>query len=538
MIIDARNVNLSLTPQHKENETGNFTSTDAKRLVAMLDEGVDAYTNIKNVPTAAATAAKTDTYTEGGEASGCIDVSQIKMVKLLRNYERDYTAYDALQNTWIASTEGNCFALYKSCSKVSDPAAADMSKGEFLDYVRQNGLDREISWEGVKKNLTGTISYDNFTDFTDYAASLFANLEERINADFSGLSGEERKIQLQNLNSAIDSAVSDFAEQIDNEIGKAYADSDYSADKLKDSIAKIINDKKSAYTSFIKKNKDYAGVENTEDSWLKRDLGFMNRALRNAYSEYAPEAASPAQSDLWSEKDIIAMGMASQLLGEEDDVIRQACAIMQNKDEEYVGMGIAMKWAAATKITVELGVSDSVKGLIGGLLEKYAKEQMDAVDMALAKNRQNPMETTAASFPKLDRTAVMRVVTAMQESYAKSGDLKKAIIDTAAFARNTYLEKAKNPFYADIWRYNCSSSIARSRYSKEYWENFYHSDKNGQSGGMSKILSTWDKFADTVEKKNLDYYRLNTGANTFRAYKSSVKTTIYGGYENGKPWRG
>lgn len=532
MIINAGTTNLSITPQHRENQpSANMTADDAKRLVGLLDEGLDAYTNIKNVPTASNSVSKTDTFTNTS-SSGSLDVSKIQPVKLERNYERDYTANDALNNCWFASAEKNCFALYKSCSRVSDPAVSDMSKGEFLDYLRSNGLDKEISWEGVEKNLSGSVDYENLGEFSDYAAALFAGLESRIKADFSG---DEQMEQLEKLNSVIENTVKNFSEQFSERYGKAFdsLDADLPKDKLEASINKIIRDKTSAYTDFISKNKDYAGVENTEDSWLKRDLGFMTCALRKAFTP----AKAQSDGELWSENDLIAIGMTSELLGE-DDLFRQACAVLQNKDEEYVGMGIAMKWLATKKITVELGVSDSVKGLLGGLVEKYAKKQMDAVDNALAKSRNDPLGTTEKAFPDLDRAAVFSIVDVMKKSYAESGDEKKAIIDTAAFARKTYLEKANSSKYAEVWRYNCSSSNARSRYSREFWENFYSTDsKSSHGGGMSKILSAWEKFSEALEKKDLDYYKKNTSANTFRGYASrTLNGAVYGGYSGGKYW--
>lgn len=515
MIINASSTNLSITPQHRENQpAANFTSADSKRLTGLLDEGLDVYTNIKNVPKSSDnTVPRTDTYTS---TVNSLDTSKIQMVKLERNYERDYTAEDALNNCWFASAEKNSFALYKSCSKVSDPAVNDMSKGEFLDYLRANGLDRDISWEGVEKNLAGSVDYENLGEFSDYAAAIFAGLESRIKADFSG---EEQEQQLEKLNSVIENTVKHFSEQFAEQYGKAFdsLDAELPKDKLEASINKIIRDKTAAYADFISKNKDYAGVEGTEDSWLKRDLGFMTNALRKSFT---PEKAR-GDNDLWSENDLIAIGMTCELLGE-DDLFRQACAILQNKDEEYVGMGIAMKWLAAEKITVELGVSDSVKGLLGGLVEKYAKKQMDAVDNALAKSRKDHFEADESAFPDLDRASVWSIVDVMKRSYKESGDEKKAIIDTAAFARKTFLDKAKSEKYADVWRYNCGSQIARSRFSKEFWENFYDNDsKSSHGGGMSKILSAWDKFSETLQKKDLSYYKTNTSANTFRAYSQN-----------------
>lgn len=68
MIIDARNVNLGITPKNYNNQApANMTKEDSKRLTGLLDEGVDAYFNIKNVPVKSeAAAAKTDSLDTTG----------------------------------------------------------------------------------------------------------------------------------------------------------------------------------------------------------------------------------------------------------------------------------------------------------------------------------------------------------------------------------------------------------------------------------------------------------------------------------------
>lgn len=523
MIIDAGNLKYNVENFQKSSA---FSQEDAAKIAQLLEKDLDAYCSIKQQPIQ--DISKTDSFDSSGIEG--LDASKFVLVRNKQEFELDYSAEKALNNCWFASTQDSVFALYKSCSKVSDNAAADMDKEEFLTYLRENGLDKEICWTGVERKFRGEKNYANFTAFSNYTAALFASLEERIKTDFSG---DEQKEQLEILNSEYEKAVKSFVDEITEDYGRIFAGlgEDMPMDKLEESIRQIMNGKRDAYAKFIELNKDYAGIDGTADSWLRRDVEFMTDTLRKAYTPSDIDLGE----DVWSENDIIAIGMAGQLIGG-DDLYKQACAIMQYKDEENVGMGIAMKWLAAEKITVELNVSDSVKGFIGGLLEKYAKNTMDEVDKAIAKSRSNPLGTTADSFPKLDRNAVYSVVNVMKKSYAESGDEKTAIVATAAFARKTFLEKANSSMYSNVWRYN--SPVEGAMRGREYWEGFYDSDsKLKQAGGMVKMLRSWERFADIVKKKDFYAYKSNTSFNTFRSYGTrTLKGPVYGGYSDGKWW--
>ena len=109
----------------------------------------------------------------------CLDVSKIEMVKIKCVYERDYTANDALSNTWLASSKNSSLCWYESGSKVSDEAVRGMSKAEFLDYVRQNGLDKEINWVGVERNFNTSVDFENFSEWD------FPNLHNYFKLQFS-----------------------------------------------------------------------------------------------------------------------------------------------------------------------------------------------------------------------------------------------------------------------------------------------------------------------------------------------------------------
>ncbi|MCM1061678.1 MAG: hypothetical protein NC452_15520 [Eubacterium sp.] len=528
MIIDARNLNPNYT---SENRQASLTASqnNAEALVRQLEKSENAYCSIKQEPlqrTSNLNTMKSDFYSYD---SG-LDVSKIEMVRVKRHYELDYTADDALNNCWNASVQGNVFALYKSCSMASDEAVADMDKGEFLTYLRENGLDKEINWTGIERNLRGEKTFDNFSEFTDYTAALFAGLEDRIKTDFSG---DEQNEQLNILSGLYEKAVKDFADSIWEKAEGAFGalGADLPKDTLEASIRQVIDDKRNAYSEFIKNNKDYAGVEGTADSWLKRDVGFMTDALRKAY------APADIQSDgeLWSENDIIAIGMVGNMY-QYDGLYSKACQMIQHKDEESVGLAMSMQWLATEKVTVDLGVSDSVKGLINGLFEKYAKTLIDDVNFALDKAGSNPLGADSTAFARLDEKSVYAVLDVMKETFKESGDAEKAIYATTSFAHDTAMSKLEKEEYNSLWRYN--KPLEGALDAKRFWGSFYDPDsKSRQGNGMGKLLQKWNTFSEIMGSKDLFAFKMNTCINMFRGYGTrTLSGPISGGYEKGQYW--
>lgn len=143
----------------------------------------------------------------------------------------------------------------------------------------KNGLDKEIDWSAAEYAFRGEKDYRNFSDFTDYCAAFCASLEDRIKTDFSG---DEQKEQLEILYNAFENAINDFVSQISKDVDYTFGTlgADMDMDKLADSIRQVMYDKKDAYSEFIENNKDYAGLDGSVDSWLKRDVGYMTDTLR------------------------------------------------------------------------------------------------------------------------------------------------------------------------------------------------------------------------------------------------------------------
>ena len=527
MIIDARNLSSGYIPENSK-KISNASQSDAEALVHELNKYGDVYFSIKQDSLQTLPGlkdVKSDSYTHDPG----LDVSKIELVRTKRNYELDYTADNALNNCWNASVSGNVFALNKSCSAVSNEAVTNMDRDEFLTYLRQNGLDKEISWTGVESNLKGEIEFDNFSEFTDYAAAMFASLEDRIKNDFSG---DEQKEQLNILNGLYEKKVKEFTDGISKKIEHAFDSlgADLPKDTLRASIRQVIDGKRNAYSDFIKADKDYAGVENTDDRWLKRDVGYMTCALRKAYTP----TDTQAEGELWSENDILAIGMVSHMYQYDPD--GKGCDVLIHHDEESIGLAISMQWLATEKVTIDLGASDSVKGLVNGLFEKYAKTLVDDVNYGLDRWANDGRGGSPGSFTRLDEKSVYAVLDVMKETFKESKDAEKAIYATTSFAHNTAMNKLKKDEYNLLWRYN--KPVRGGLDAKGFWGSFYDTNsKSCQGNGMGRLLQKWNVFAKATESKDLYAFKTNTCITTFRSYGAkTLSGPITGGYANGKYW--
>lgn len=524
MIIDARNLNITNSASRPVLPVMN--KKEAGEIIRVLNRTGDRY--FGDMQPLDSENANESAAVSSVHGTDSIDVSNIKEVKWEFAFETEYSKDKALNNAWVAS-QNSIFKLMGSSAKVEGTAAVGMDKGEFLDYVRENGLEKQIIWTDIERNLVGPKTYDNFREFTDYTAALFAGLENRINSDFSG---DERKEQLDIMNGLYEKALKEFSDTImhgtNGETNKGLDGSfktlgvEYSEEKLDASIRGAIDGKKAAYAEFIKKNKDYAGVENTKDSWLKRDVGFMTCALKNVYK---PENVK-AYGDLWNENEIVAIGALGKMYGY-DPVIEKTYAKFDSRDEESIGLAMSMCWLATEKITKDLNAGDRVKELADSLFNKYWKAAVDNINEALEGARKIVSKNSSfadltdpsyeplnpSSFAALDEKAIHAVLNVTKRTYQESGDYKKAIYAAASFARDTALSKVKNNDFSKVWRF---STTKRSQDSNRFWSSFYDTDsKVSYGGGMSKLIKKWNYLEDIMASKNMQAFDRKISAHMY-----------------------
>lgn len=392
-------------------------------------------------------------------------------------------------------------------ASVKDPSVVGMGQSEFLSYVRENGLDKDINWNEVGGYLKADAGFSTLSDFTDYAGAMYAGLEQRITKDFSG---EEQTAQLKKLNECFNSAVQEYANSYEEQLNTVYKEFGVNLDefKIKASVTSLFAEKRDSYCEFTKQNTDYANLSQSEDKWLERDVKFMTSALRNAHSP------AEIETSLYSENDLKVLGyIASQ---HEDDSMSYNMG--SRFTEENLGLALSMKYLAAESVTSEWGVSDEVKDIVSTLTENYADELIQQADdnlISMIKDFGSPEK-----YGPLDREVIAEIIDKAKRSYKISGDTGKALKDCADYAYQLYTESKSDPEKSSYARYN----IPTDEPEVNFWHEFY--DDGRGTSYLGKTLDKWNDFTSALESENNTFLKMIDNSYFFR-YK-----TLLGGLYN------
>ena len=515
MNIDARNLgNKNLTTNTKQNETQQLIRSLNRKPIdpAYLEPQVMA-------PLDKTTSVGTPMRTDG------LDVSKIKLIKPKSAYDLDYDKDKALTNSWVASTgslawitPGGGDSLPGWSGRVSDEAVRGMSKDEFAEYMKTHELDKAIDWFDTKQLFGGTNSYDDFAKQSDYTAALYASLEDRIKTDFSG---EEQTEQMNKLNDLYNNAVDLMVNGLTKFNGIYGVEDTFEKlgiplpeGKLENSIRAIMDSKKSEYQKYVASHDDYAGIKNTDDKWMRRDVGFMAASLIKAHDV----SGVLADDDKWSEDDIVTLGMLGSMYAHEAQYKGKG-SVLDLNDEESIGMAISMTWLATERIMSDRNASEDVRNIGNKLFDAYAANVIDRADRVMANARKSSLGHTEAEFTPINTDDVFGIVKVVKDSYSQSSDAEKAIHDMTKFACEQFLNKAKT---SNQWRFN-NPYAPKGTGSKGFWEGFYNSDpKTRMQGGMKSVLKTWEKFDKIMQSGDLDAFCRNVSTNTFRKFLSDT----------------
>lgn len=470
---------------------------------------------------------------------GTVDGQKVDFISVSKTdyaYDKDYTADDALKENWMYSTGKILFEdgyvrssiKFSSSSDISDAissaeqnsrrdatvkndAVKGMNQGEFLDYVRSNGLDKEINWDFVNQNLKGAVSFEDFTQYTDYAAAMYASLEQRINKDYSGV---EKQEQTELLNNAFDTAVNNFAKGYNENLKEVYGSFGVSLpeEEISQSIKAVMEQKKDSYRSFAAKNHDYANLTNSKDKWLERDMKYMANALRNAYSQ-SENNVSEKSGGGFSENDLIGLGIfANTYAYDAKEKSSIDCGFLFN--EESLGFGIGLQYLAVMGTSEKMNLSEQAEAFGMQLVEHYSNAAMDAGDL----------QEAALKHESIDREAVMTVAQKMINSFKESKDMEKAVRAGGEYGYNTYIHKEKMPEY--------TVSVKHDRYQTpddipegNFWHEFY--DDGRGTSFIGKTMDKMNRFMNNVDSKNYDSL-----AQVTSLYFMRNKTLIYGLFKN------
>ena len=216
----------------------------------------------------------------------------------------------------------------------------------------------------------------------------------------------------------------------------------------------------------------------------------MTYALKNAFQPGNTETTE----ELWSENDILVLGMFGSMYSEAADEAYAGLQMINAKDEETIGLEVSNRWLKDQKVLSTFEPNEEIKSLCGKLFENYVENLIKNADNKIKVIQKNIEEAEGSADPSqflpIDKKSVYSVLDVMKRSYSASGDEKTALVKTAAFAHSEFLKKAED---SKLWRYN----------RKKYWENFYDAGSQNSSSAMKTILDKLENFDSAVSSKDM-----------------------------------
>ena len=457
-------------------------------------------------------------------------------------FEKKISADDAFYDNWTKSTgikeahiigsgngndtsgsisldSQNTVQRYLGSTKnatVKDPSVVGMEKDEFLSYVREKGLDKEISWSKVEEYLEAPASFATIDEYTDYAGAMFASLEQRINRDFSG---SERTEQLDILNSTFDKTVNSYAEEYTNKVTSSfeYYGVDIDADKLKSSVTELMRQKRDEYREYVKNNEDFANLAGSEDKWLERDVRYMTDSLRTKHSPLS----ETKNGSLYSKNDVEALGYFAESQARDIKAGKSAYSYAGSYyNEEKIGFSLAMRYLSAESISNEFGVSDDVRSSIMSLVDNYADKVIEGCNAHQKVMREYSGHSHLSSaqrkvmYGELDRNSVYLVLNKAKTEYKNNpNDLLKVLKSTGDFAYKQYYNSKSDTAKSQLARYNISTDKPEANFFHEFYD-----DGRGTSY-IGKALDKLKTFATAVKSHNT-LFMAKADNSYFFSYKS------------------
>ncbi len=424
--------------------------------------------------------------------------------------DNGYTKQDALLKQW--NKEGS-FNLYDVLNggKVNlqnpNPSANELKALE--EKLQKNGIGTEIDWNDFEFDLKGIgfnvdsptfyLKPEDFNKKTDYLASRYAAMKDRIQKNFSGAEAEQ---QLKQLDALHQSAAEELAKGYSEVVGGFLEQNGLSGEKEKiyQSVIDGVNNKAKEYEAYLSSNPDFAKLKGTKEEWLLQDDEYIASLLRGQ------ETASPAstKTDHYTQHDLDILGRyVSELTQWENSSL--------SMDEERIGLDFAMLSMKTAHLKNEHGISASLDQTLTKMLDGFMNHALDRLDQKLSALR----ETGAALHDKsgyaaLDRQAIWDVYDKTMQHYKASGDIMEAFVHGAKYAAKQSLHKINDGTY-------------RHRNSAFSWTQFFDQNQTPSKpyhSGMSPYESYMIGLNDFQKSLQEGTVRLHTNAISSGLYRT------------------
>lgn len=424
-------------------------------------------------------------------------------------YTKMYSKYDAYAYEWAVGTGED----YRS-SYIQNHPTEGMGFEDFLGYVRENGLDKELNASAISSDMMNMYGsdYTTLSQQTDYLAAYYAHLENHINTNFSGSEKvEQMKILEDTVGKAINDAAKNYAEYANGFLEKLGQTDEY--DKIYSSVKSLINDKINAYRDFISENKDFAGLKGTEDEWLKDSHRFMTSELQKAF---AASGKTQESTGVYSENDLLYIGKVASSLPTDLDHLNSIA------DEETIGYTLGTAMTKILALGDAMGVSSGARDTIKNAALNFQNSYMDLIDNIMAERRRHALNAREREgYDPLERQAVLSVANKMMIEYENTKDMMRSLFAGIAEGFKNHMQKVNSGSHDKQLRYNEDNHY--------FWLNMYSTLDRTESTSK-KIETDGMLYQSMLDKKNLSvdmgFRELIFGYFTFGSYFAKPDGTI------------
>lgn len=337
------------------------------------------------------------------------------------------TEEDALMNQYMKQfrfelrQEGDKIVTHSETGKLVMPEQVKEEELEaFRNELVQNGLG-DIDWKGVSGDFWGmNMTFSNMENFemkADYLASRYAVLKDRIQNEYTG---EKREAEMAKLEEIYARTKEGFADSFAKTVGGFYEDLGQSgvAADMKASVLAMVDSKTAAYEAHLKQAGDYAGLEHSENQWLRQDDGYLASKLREHMAAAGkPEAATEAVKAPYSKEDLIFAGMHAKDMSKRIEVAAQEWDY--NQSDDALGRFFAQQKKEMDRQLGSAGISGKLSSMIRNSFSGFMDKYMDTLDRRIDLNRNSVSKRPYfAGLMRTDYIDRNRVFEAFQKAFS------------------------------------------------------------------------------------------------------------------------
>lgn len=438
---------------------------------------------------------------------------QVVLTDSLAASDNGYTKQDALLKQW--NKEGS-FNLYDALNgekvKLQNPNPSADELKAFQQKLQQNGISTDIDWGDFEFDMKGigfdvkspvfSLKPEDFNRKTDYLASRYAAMKDRIQKNFSG---ERAQQQMKKLDELYQSAAEELAKGYSNAVGGFLEQNGLSGEKerIYQSVINNVDNRAREYEEYLSNNPDFADLKGTEDEWLEQDDEYIASLLRGR--DVQNISHEEAKTEHYSQKDL-------DILGRYVSELTQWEHSMHNMDEERIGLDFALLSMKTQHLRKEQGISSSLDSTLTKMLDGFMSHALDRLDKKLSNLRENGAALhDKAGYAALDRQAIRDVYEKTTEHYKASENMMDAFIYGARYAAGKSLDKMNDGTY-------------RHMNNVFYWTQFFDKSQSG-SYPYDTGMSAYERYAMGLNdfKKGIEEgkVRLNMDVLSFKPYSTS-----------------